>query len=420
VCALPLFLFNGCADTLHRHTRDIPYAGLDVTTHDTPVLTLRGTHYERGYGHGSLLASAIMDVFSDAYITRFMDADSGLYESARRWAHAHLVFDSCYVQEARGMYMGMQQTGISLYDTTLQRSIDWFDLLMLSCVEELYTKTGKTMGCSSISSWGDATAHDSLLQGDVIITRHWDYTRLPSLIQNLILIVHIPAEDDKQPWLSACWAGMIGSCSAVNSDGMGAFLNYGPLDTNQATHTNIHRPLSLSLRTAVASCDYNGDGISSAGDVETAIRDYRPYFGAIVHVTNPPDNTPPSLVIECSNTDGVVTRTKDHNTRIPGSHLVATNHFRLLHAPRPCDRYAAIADSLDHSTHMTRSRSWSMMADAAAYPGCLYSMSYIPSRALLSYARTRLHDARPAYAHPGDDLDLDSMFAAGRTLRAAH
>ncbi len=410
ICILLYILLCDCNETTHTPHASHHDGSLRSIPHKTSILTLRGTHYQRGFQHGSLLAEEIIHVFHHVYLTTFMDGNRTLYDSAYTFITSYMHFDSNYIEEAKGMLAGIRSYGSSLYDTTLKRSIRWQDLLMMSCVEEMYTITGEKMGCSSISSWGDATQHDSLVHGGLIFTRHWDYARIDSLISHILLIAHIPSEPDEQPWISACWAGMIGSCSAISSDRVGAFLNYGPLDTNRAVYATRHRPLSLSIRKAIETHDLDNNGKKDPRDVEYALRQYRPYFGAIIHAATTVGNHPGAMVIECNNARGVVVRTQDENTRIPADHLVATNHFRLLHEPIACRRYDAIVDSLSVNPDMTTTRSWSMMADAASYPGCLYSLTWLPSQNHLHWAQMTLTDKRPAYKHRLVTIDCDSIW----------
>jgi hypothetical protein len=68
---------------------------------------------------------------------------------------------------------------------------------------------------------------DSLLKGELIITRHWDYPHINGMINNIMLIVHLPEGNDEVPWVNLSWAGMIGTCSGMNQNQVGAFLDYG-------------------------------------------------------------------------------------------------------------------------------------------------------------------------------------------------
>jgi hypothetical protein len=313
------------------------------------------------------------------------------------------------------MIAGIRRANLSLHDPVLGRDIDSMDILVVNCIEELLNITNINFGCSSISSWGESTVRDTVLKGETVITRHWDYPRFPDMIRNLVLIVHQPAEIDEHPWISGAWAGSIGSRTAM-SDSVGAFINYAPIFGPQ-TYMNktTHRPVSFSIRAAIERNDYNGDGRQSNNDIIDAIKAYAPCFGTIIHAVQPAHNDTPAVVIESDNSLGIMVRTglTDADS-LPGSNLAATNHFRVLSAPIFCGRYQKIIDSLTALSLVGLDRSWDLLAGAGAYPGCIYSISYVPKSGIIRWAVTSMDDPAPAYERQSARFTMRSLVEFGR------
>ncbi len=384
--------------------------GDTATLQGIKVLFLSGTHYERGYQHGNLLGHAVMDVFDEVLMQYMCKDRDSLYDSARTFMQNYFTFEEKYTSEAKGMIAGMDAAGVSLYDSTLNRDIDYYDLLVLSGYEELYNITDFIFGCSSISSWGASTQNDSLLNGKLIITRHWDYPGIPAMIRNLLLVVHCPSESDEYNWVSCNWAGMIGSCSAMNEKGLGAFLDYGDYLNEETPNLSIHHPVSLSIRNGIESVDHNSDGLVTVMDIYSAIDKFIPYFGSLIHVVSTAGSDSCAIIIESDNVSGITLRNKSENTEVPGDNLAVTNHYRKLYQPASCTRYSNIVDSLGTSLEISTERSWVLLAGAGASRDCRYCLSFIPALGIIHYAVTTLDDPIPAYDRPSGQYSMDLLF----------
>jgi hypothetical protein len=385
-------------------------SGDTVSVKGMKVLFLKGTHFERGFHHGYLLGPQIMDVFHGIIVLYLCDTSDSVYECARTFVGTYLSYESRYTEEAQGMIAGMKNAGVSVYDSVLCRDIDPLDLLVMTAVEELYNIVHKPSGCMSLSSWGRSTQKDSILRGALIITRHWDYPPINAMIRNLVLIVHIPSEQDENRWVSGTWAGMIGSCTALNTSGIGAFLDYGPFFQNEKITTlSVHHPVSLSIRNGIEQRDFNHDGRQSTDDVVHAIQEYIPYFGSEIHVVSADTGDLRALIIESDNERGLQIRTRADNTDSLGDNLAVTNHFRKLYPPQPCDRYQRVIDSLVVSTKMTFDRSWKLVAGASQCRYNVYSISYVPASGVFRWAVASLDDPRPAYERQSHIFSIDSL-----------
>jgi len=372
------------------------------------VLRVWGTHYERGYASGFLMADRNKDLF-DNYIVGSMFGGSAVnYAAARAWFESNFDIELKYQQEAEGMFQGMTDSGVSLYNSVLGRDLDVTDVLMSTALVELWflDSFGMQMniGCSNVSSWGNSTLLDPELNGSLVVTRQFDWDMHPSFLANQMMIVNFPSETDEVAWVNIGVAGNIAPMSAVNELGLGAFHDNGNYNINP--NPGPFHPLFLSMRNGIEMDDYNGDLLNDPYDVAQAIQDEL-HFGPRIVTAVCPDE---GIVIECNNALGVAIRTEEDNTVIPMNNIVATNHFRLLYTPTYCSRYEAIADSLNANANVTVDRSWDILCGAAGVAWNVQTIGFAPTidLAKLSTATT---SGAPAYTQPPTFFNLASLFA---------
>lgn len=373
-----------------------------------PILTVWGTHAERGYAQGYLKGAEGKEVFED-YIVGYAASGSPLvYAFLRNHFLNNYAVDAEYEVEAAGIIQGLLDAGVDPYVSALGRDIDATDLLVSNAIVDLSTIAARDIfGCSSLSSWGSSTTGDPTLAGHLVITRHLDWSKHPTLTDNPLLTVHLPSELDEQPWLSIGYAGLFGALSSVSASGVSAFLNLGNNDSG--TTGAPYHPILLTLRSGVESADYDGNGGHAPQDIVAAIEDRTRRVDTIVHVTK--DEGPGSrpIIIESNNANGVAVRDRSDNTVIPGDNLVATNHFRVLYPPVYCNRYDAIADSLTASTNITGHRSWALMAGAAgSFSSNIQCIQYVESQGLLRWSMDTY--TQPAYSQPWTELNVWDLF----------
>jgi hypothetical protein len=372
------------------------------------VLTVWGTHAERGYAAGYLKGVEGKEMFDD-YIVGYCCGGSFLTYAYMR---SHFVnnydVDAKYETEAEAVIQGMSDAGVSLYNSTLFRNINATDLLVANAIVDLSTLGSlRPFACSSLSSWGSSTVADPYLQGHLVVTRLLDWTKHQTLTDNPLITVHFPSEPDEQPWICIGYAGIIGALSAISESGLSSFLNMG---NNESSVGGAHyHPILLTVRNGIEMADYDGDGQHTPYDVQAAIEDRPRNIDTVVHVTK--DDGPAScpIIIESNNENGVAVRDCTDNTLIPGDNLVATNHFRVLYPPVYCNRYAGIADSLNASKDITCKRSWSVMAGAAgSFASNIQCMQYVESEGLLLWSVDTY--AQPAYSQPAAALSTWDLF----------
>jgi hypothetical protein len=373
-----------------------------------PILTVWGTHAERGYAQGYLEGAEGKEVFED-YILGYCAGGSPLvYGFLRSHFLNNYAVDEEYQIEAEGIVQGLLDAGVDPYVSALGRDIDATDLLVSNAIVDLSTLAARDVfGCSSLSSWGSSSIGDPVLAGHLVITRHLDWTKHATLTDNPLLTVHLPAEPDEQPWISIGYAGLFGALSSVSQSGLAAFLNMGNNDSG--TSGAPYHPILLTLRTGVESADYDGDGEHTPDDIVAAIEDRTRRVDTIIHVTQDDGLGSRPIVIESNNANGVAVRDRSDNTMIPGDNLAATNHFRVLYPPVYCNRYEAIADSLTASADISCDRSWTLMAGAAgSFSSNIQCIQYVESLGVLRWSMDT--STQPAYLCPPTELSVWDLF----------
>ncbi len=366
------------------------------------ILKVWGSHYDRGYAHGYLLGEQIREIAVDYFIGAFLLYSSVTYNYCRNYFDEHFLIEDRYFTEAQGMIDGMTDSEVNMYVEEIDKNLEPEDVLMANSLVDLYNlyfiNSSLQFGCSSLSAWGESTIDDPELNGNLVISRNMDWSASDILIDNHLLIVNLPTEENEISWVSFSFAGMIGALSGINSSGTAAFMNMGNVNTTGDTY-NLH-PIFLSVRNGLEHYDYNNDGEQDEQDVVIAVTEKNHLTGSIVHAVHDPD----AVIIETNNSMGSAVRSAADNTVIPAFNLVATNHFRALYNPTYCYRYNAFADSLNYSIQQSISRNWNIAAGAGGVPSNLQSMQFVPSTDLIKWF-TADHST-PAYQMEPAVFDL--------------
>lgn len=378
---------------------------------DKAILQVWGTHYQRGHAQGYLLGDAVLDVFNQYYYTMVTNSDPVYYNFMWNYYQEHFDTDPRLLSEAQGLIAGLQDAGVNIFHAGLGRDLGADDLLLANAVVDMilvrraFALDDLEIGCASLSSWGVSTAQDSLLAGSSVITRFLDWSQNTALIGNPLLVVHHPAEADEQEWLSFTWPGFIGALSAISASGTSAWLNMG--NDHSAPNPQNLSPVAQDLRRGIERLDINADGNSDALDVYAAISGGTHLSGTIIHALSEGALGIIPLVAETNNS-GTALRYYDNNGNLPGNHLAATNHFRVLANLTCCTRYANIQDSLFANHHMTAKRQWSLLSGAAGLETNLSAMQYTPSTGYILWSSATL--SLPAYQSPAQTFSASALF----------
>jgi len=375
---------------------------------DKLILKVWGTHYERGYAQGYLLADEILEVFQDYYYTMMAFSDPGHYNTLWSYYQEHFVTDPRYVAELNGMIAGMAASGTSLFHNGLERDLSVEDLELANAVVDMsQVREGSPLelGCASLASWGVSTQQDSLLAGAGVVTRLLDWSQNSALIAHPLLIVHYPSEADEIRWAAFSYPGMIGALTAVTQNHSYASLNMG--NDNSVNDLTGLNPILLSIRSGLERADWNSDGTYDSDDLFDAVTASNSLSGTIIqNLAETPDYFH-SSVIETNNVT-TIRRLYNQNGNLPGNHIAATNSFRVITSGTCCTRYYNIQDSLYTNPNITAKRQWSVISGAAGMENNLMAIQFIPSTGYILWSTATL--ASPAYSLPGLVLNTDALF----------
>jgi len=376
-----------------------------LTIEDKKILKVWGSHYDRGYAHGYLLGDEIREIAVDYVIGNFLSYDINTYIYCRVFFQQSFEIEQKYITETEAMIEGMTDSGTNMYISQLNRNLDATDILMANSLVDLtylfYSDCIDGFGCSSLSAWDSSTESDPLLAGNLVITRNMDWIVHQALLDNHLLIVNIPTEENEISWVSFSFAGMIGVLSGINSMGTASFMNVGSNHT--ASETNNVHPIFFSIRNGMEHYDYNSDGEQNELDVISSVSGQLHLTGSLVHTVNDPD----AAIIETNNMLGSAVRIASDNTVIPADNLVATNHFRSLYDPIYCYRYNNFADSLENSMEQDVARNWGITTGAGGVTNNLHTIQYVPSTGLIKWSTSTAN--QPAYLLEPTEFTLDDL-----------
>ncbi|MBX7078788.1 MAG: hypothetical protein K1X88_06325, partial [Nannocystaceae bacterium] len=351
--------------------------------HGQRVLRVWGTPRQRGYAHGALLRDGIVDVVAHYALEVISPAELGLAATAMAGL---LDVPPSLREEAEGVIAGMRDHG-GVHIDALQRALDADDLLALNAMADLVR-----LGCSSLSAWGETTAGE--LDGATSVVRNLDWSDDPELLAQQLVIVSRPDDPARMTTVSVGFSGYIACLSCINEAGVTALFNLGPAgeDAGLLAAAGGFAPANLLLRDAIERRDIDGDGRTSAADVESAVRGAHHAGRWLVHLLEPrQDGAAPATVLEVD-AQGVVRRDAS------GTHLAATNHFRSKDEPLACPRYRRLQRGVDRAP-LDRSALW-QLGRSVRLPAVVYQLAIEPdTRALSLWLRApgeaADHDATP-------------------------
>jgi hypothetical protein len=303
----------------------------------------------------------------------------------------------------------MAASAAGAYLAVLGRNLETQDLLMLNASVDLaYLEENKELqlGCASLASWGSSTQADEILQGSAVITRFLDWTTNTALIGNPLMVVHFPAEQDEMRWVNFTFPGFIGAITALNEELHFASMNTG--NDHYYNDLNDLNPILYSIRSGIERRDYDQNGIQDADDLYSAIQSKNHLAGFIVQNLLETGGQAHNSVIETNN-GGTARRLYNQSGDLPGLHLAATNHFRVLSYPTCCTRYVNIQDSLYTNRYLGAKRQWNVLAGAAGMDNNLMAIQYIPAQDYLLWSTATL--TIPAFARPAITFEPSQLFS---------
>jgi len=375
------------------------------------IIRVWGSHEERGFAYGYLSGEEITSMF-----VSYVKPSFGTFYNTARNIIAEgkdIAIDSLYQVEAKAVIEGMNLAG------TNPTNLDFIDILVGNSFLDIKAMLSleNNEGCSSLMSWGDATAGTSL-EGKSVITRHLDWTTSSILTPLQVMAIHIPSETDEQPWISIGFAGMISALSGLNAS-VAVFQHVMNDFSSSPIHNQAYEPIWFSMRKALEVNDYNQDGTNNVQDVRSIFAGLPQSTadGYILSALARSDESHDTLIaMVCELAPLAPTHTFRYSTypdSIPGDNLYAANYQigrnNMLHF---CNRYNGIKSHIGDGTLIDFDQSWTLMRNYSNQANNNQCMTYCPETGLLRF--TAYKPGVPAYNAEPVDFTLSYLF--GNTI----
>ena len=161
---------------------------------DERVLHLKGSHYDMGFQHGTLMKEEIEGASMVLKVVGVASWEGDFQASLRQaWDRASKFIPEKFKQEIKGM---ADATGLSVEDV------------------QDFTIFPELFHCSGFALWGKATADGELLHGRVL-----DYMREAGLDKWQLVIIEEPK--DANAFVNVAYSGMLGSVTGMNDKQIG-------------------------------------------------------------------------------------------------------------------------------------------------------------------------------------------------------
>ncbi|MBI4648368.1 MAG: T9SS type A sorting domain-containing protein [Bacteroidia bacterium] len=381
-------------------------------TGNITVVRVWGTHYERGFAYGYLCSQKIESLFEDFILPNY----GSLLPIAKAIIGNENYFSIApiYVEEANAMIDGMASAGI---DTTGISYLDIFVVNFMTDLSGFYPlKNLNIQNCSSLMDWGDATAETDL-NGKSVIAHHLDANETDSaLVHNQVMVVHIPSEQDEQPWLLTGPAGQMVASQALNNSGLSAFLN--TVNGFSAENNQAYEPVTLAIRKGLEKLDYNNDGVNNVNDIRDALlSNTNGYASGFIVCSLAPstagDDSLIAIVAELTPQQPyIIFRSNNYSDSIDGDNLYAANSMiKRNDAHEYCPRYLNVSNEIHNSYYgqnIGSGDNWNIMKTQSVQSSNLQFMQFIPEDRLFKISVR--DEANPAYTFPPSVFDIDDLF----------
>jgi len=409
---LALFMV-GFIFCLMANAKDKNFKGsssVEILSNGAKLLILKGTHEERGYAHGFLLAEDIMNLYKGYFIKTICKNKYKKYKKYKKYFNDKFQVASAYTAEAKGIISGMKEAGVDMICTihkgpmgmfTKKFELSYIDILMGTAIAEFVKLDKMKLGCSSATRSSTPTSSPEDFENRLggVTIRLLDWPPSKALLDSHVMIVNIPAETDEQPWISWTFSGFIGCLSGVNNEGVAVFYNEEFISESPSNLAKNKKftPIHLITRSAIES-----DKCTRIKYVESEIQNESRGIKSIIMAVGKGanDSEEECVVIE---SDGTNYETR-HTPKTPWkerSWLVATNHFRkVANVPkdkRKIDRFNSLTWNLnrnhprkdneeyfkDDIEILTRGPLETMLASAGSESDTVQVLMYLPNRGLM-------------------------------------
>ena len=380
-------------------------------TNNVTVVRLWGTSEERGFAYGYLVGDKIIEVL-EGFIIPYWGDDWPAVKQLIAGGDSFYI-DSVYWHEAQAMMDGATAAG---YNAS---GYDSVDVMAANLLNDIYDwQIGKSKGgfhCSTFMNWNDATVGTDL-NGCSVISRHMDSYVESVLVNNFVIIIHIPSEQDLQPWLLIGNTGEMAPASGLSSSGLSIFANGLCGNTWNPDTTAGYEPYAFTFRKALEAIDYNQDGVNNMLDIRDAISSNpQGYFwGSNISALAPSTSVYDSLialVAEVTPEEPYITfRDNSYYDTLPGDNLYAANsEIKRNNSRNYCTRYLAIVNNIGYGTGIGSQENWDLMKNYSTFGSSnMQFMQYIPEWGQLNLSVYKNDSG--AYLHDPITYDVNEFF----------
>ncbi|MCK4257044.1 hypothetical protein KAX35_09150 [candidate division WOR-3 bacterium] len=350
---------------------------------DQEILNLWGDNYSMGYAQGWLLNERIPELFCD-YLFIGIGISPFEYNLMYLCYWSYFTVPVEYLTEARGILDGMIDYGTDIYIDLLGRDLDTLDLMIMNSLGDIsYILTTKNpFNCSSLSSWGDATNTDTLLNGNIIMGRNLDFI-YTQLMLNSALIIAIEPDSGKN-WVTFAYPGIFSCISGMNEDMLVVEMNMG-FHNSTINFTDKFEPYQFTQREVLELSDYNEDSLINYMDVFDKSKDSPNAGSWLCHTIYPyiDSATISAAVIECVNESGDTFRIAENDTNFAPWNLLLLNHEEVNYTPINDLRYNIVLDSIESNSAITTKRMLNIMR-AVSHSGTIQTMLFLPNDSMFA------------------------------------
>ena len=399
------FLLSGFIATAQSN-----HGTIYADTNNLIVIKVYGNHYERGFAQGELLGDRITDIIQNYIMPGFGTEMAYNYIKAIVASGDLFKIDSLYIVEAKGLIDGMN----SVNSNPLE--LDYADILLANSMLDIsgIFETMEGMQCSSLMSWGDATAGTDL-DGKSVLTRHLDWTVDDVLIRNQAMVIHVPTEANEQPWAEIGFAGMISVLSGFNAN-IGVFQHMMVDNLSMGSQDSYYEPVWFTLRRSIEQKDPNNDGSDNVQDVAYCISQQEQGYAdgyiisALARSTEVYDSLIAMVAEIAPDVPYITFRSNAYPDSIPGDNLyTANNQIARNNSMNFCSRYNGIREHIGFGTDISLEDNRDLMRNYSNLSINYQFMTYAPEMDLFRVS-VRSDMDTPGYDNPEVDFTISNMF----------
>ncbi len=347
------------------------------------ILNVWGTNHEMAYAQGYLLNQRITD-FAIDFLFNGLGISVMEYQYIYSQYWIYFTVPARFREEANALLTGIVDGGGSIFIDSLGREMDSTDVLIANSFGDLRYIFGVKgiFNCSSLSSWGNATTQDTLLNGNIVMGRNLDFTHTDLTLREALIMTFDP--DSGKDWVGFGYPGIISCISGMNEDMLAVEMNMGYHTSTPNTNPRLE-PFQFTQREMLEISDYNGNDTINFRDPFEKCKDSPNAGSWLCHVVVPyiDSATVAAAVLECVNESGDTFRTAEDDTNFRPWNLLMLNHEEVNYTPPYDPRYGVIVDSIRLNPHVGTERMWNIMR-AVSWSNTIQTMMFMSNDSMIA------------------------------------